>query len=166
VWLPFYLHPEYPPEGVSREAIYARHPERRGHAARMFAAAGLTYNPPPDVIPSTLFALRVSELARDRGLHDALHDRLMDAYWEEARDIGDPDELRALAVGAGLDGADVDEVLAGDAYADRVYGSTAQAQQIGATGVPAFLLDRRLLVLGAQPQETFERAFVELDRVT
>ena len=40
----------------------------------MFASAGLPYNPPPDVIPSTLLALRVSELARDRGLHDALHE--------------------------------------------------------------------------------------------
>jgi predicted DsbA family dithiol-disulfide isomerase len=124
----------------------------------MFAAAELTYNPPPDVIPSTLLALRVAELARERGQHDTLHDRLMDAYWEEARNIGDPDELRALAVEAGLDAGEVDEVLAGDAYAERVYGSTAQAQQIGATGVPAFLLDRRLLVLGAQPQEVFERA--------
>ena len=128
----------------------------------MFAAAELTYNPPPDVIPSTLLALRVAELARERGQHDTLHDRLMDAYWEEARNIGDPDELRALAVEAGLDAGEVDEVLAGDAYAERVYGSTAQAQQIGATGVPAFLLDRRLLVLGAQPQEVFERAFLQL----
>jgi predicted DsbA family dithiol-disulfide isomerase len=162
VWLPFDLHPEYPPEGVSREEIYARHPERRGHAARMFEAAGLTHNPPPDMIPNTLGALRVTELARDRGLHEAVHDRLMDAYWAEGRNIGDPEELRTLAVEAGLDGAEVDEVLAGDAYRDRVHSSTAQAQQIGATGVPAWLLDRRLLVLGAQPREVFEQAFAQL----
>jgi predicted DsbA family dithiol-disulfide isomerase len=161
VWLPFYLHPEYPPEGVSREEIYARHPERRGHAARMFEAAGLTYNP-PDVIPSTLRALRVTELARDRALHGAVHDRLMDAYWVEARDIGDPDELRALAVEAGLDGAEVDEVLASDVYRERVYAATAQAQQIGANGVPAWLLDRKLLVMGAQRQEVFEQAFARI----
>jgi predicted DsbA family dithiol-disulfide isomerase len=28
--------------------------------------------------------------------------------------------------------------------------------------VPGFLLDRRLLVLGAQPQELFEQAFEQL----
>ena len=128
----------------------------------MFEAAGLTYNPPPDVIPNTLRALRVTELARNRDLHEPMHDRLMDAYWEEARDIGDPDELRALAVEAGLDAADVDETLAGDAYLDQVYGSTAQAQQIGANGIPAWLLDRRLLVLGNQTEEVFEQAYAQL----
>jgi len=107
-------------------------------------------------------ALRVTELARERGLHPAVHDRLMDAYWSEGRNIGDPDELRALAVEAGVDGTDVDEVLGGDTYRDRVQGLTAQAVSIGITGVPGFLLDRRLLVLGAQPREVFERAFEQL----
>jgi predicted DsbA family dithiol-disulfide isomerase len=107
-------------------------------------------------------ALRVTELARERGLHAAVHDRLMDAYWAEGRNIGDPDELRALAVEAGLEGAEVDDVLAGDAYRDRVIGLTQQAVSLGITGVPGFLLDRRLLVLGAQPQAVFERAFEQL----
>jgi predicted DsbA family dithiol-disulfide isomerase len=107
-------------------------------------------------------ALRVTELARERESHAAVHDRLMDAYWAEAQDIGDPGVLRTLAVEAGLDGADVDEVLGGDAYRDRVHGLTAQAVSIGITGVPGFLLDRRLLVLGAQPQAVFERAFEQL----
>jgi predicted DsbA family dithiol-disulfide isomerase len=107
-------------------------------------------------------ALRVTELGRERGLHTAVHDRLMDAYWAEARNIGDPDELRALAVEAGLDAGEVDEVLAGDAYRDRVQGLTGQAVSMGITGVPGFLLDRRLLVLGAQPREVFERAFSQL----
>src|SRR5207248_10738392 len=96
------------------------------------------------------------------GVHTAVHDRLMDAYWAEGRNIGDPEELRALAVEAGLDGGEVDEVLAGDVYRDRVHALTAQAVSIGITGVPGFLLDRRLLVLGAQPREVFEQAFEQL----
>lgn len=107
-------------------------------------------------------ALRVNELARDRGLHDTVHDRLMVAYWEEAQDIGDPEIVRALAVECGLEAAEVDDVLAGDAYLDRVRSSTEQAVQMGITGIPGFLLDRRLLVLGAHPRETFERAFAQL----
>ena len=76
--------------------------------------------------------------------------------------IGDPAELRSLVGEAGLDGAEVDDVLAGDAYNDRVIGLTQQAVSIGITGVPGFLLDRRLLVLGAQPRGVFERAFEQL----
>jgi predicted DsbA family dithiol-disulfide isomerase len=107
-------------------------------------------------------ALRVTELARERGLHPKVHDRLMDAYWAEARNIGDREVLRELGVETGLDAGEVDDVLAGDAYRDRVLGLTQQAVSIGITGVPGFLLDRRLLVLGAQPQEIFERAFEQL----
>jgi predicted DsbA family dithiol-disulfide isomerase len=159
-WLPFDLHPEYPPDGIPREQLHARYGSSFHDRLReRFAAEGLAYNPPPEVVPNTMQALRLTELAREQGLHATVHDRLMDAYWSEARNIGDPLELRALAVEAGLDGAGVDEVLAGDAYRNRVLGLTAQAVSIGITGVPGFLLDRRLLVLGAQPREVFERAF-------
>ena len=162
-WLPFDLHPEYPAEGIPRAQLHARYGDAAHEQLRArFAEEGLAYNPPPDVVPNTMLALRVTELAREQSLHSQVHDRLMDAYWTEARNIGDPDELRALAIEAGLDAADVDEVLAGDAFRDRVHGLTAQAVSIGITGVPGFLLDRRLLVLGAQPQSVFEQAFAQL----
>src|SRR4051794_2707914 len=103
-WLPFDLHPEYPPGGLPRQQLLNRYgPGMTGQVGDMFERAGLTYNPNPEVVPNTRLALRLTELARDRGLHDSVHDRLMDAYWEEARDIGDPVTLRELAAEAGLD---------------------------------------------------------------
>jgi len=131
------------------------------HVSAAFERVGLTYNPNPDVVPNSQLALRLTELARDRGLHEAVHDRLMDAYWAEGRNIGDAETLRALAVEAGLD--DVDGVFDGDAYADRVAASTAQAQRLGIHAIPAFVLDSQLLILGAQPREVFEQAFERLD---
>jgi predicted DsbA family dithiol-disulfide isomerase len=131
------------------------------HVRAMFEREGLVYNPHPDVVPNSRLALRLTEYARDHGLHEPVHDRLMDAYWSEARDIGNGDTLRELAAEAGL--SDVDGVFDGDAYLDRVRASTAEAQSIGINGIPAFLLDGRLLVLGAQPRDVFERAFEELE---
>src|SRR4051812_15604334 len=163
MWLPFYLHPEYPPDGIPRAQLLARYGERADlHVRSMFEQVGLTYAPPPEVVPNTMKALRVTELARDRDLHAPFHDRLMDAYWTESRDIGDPDVLRILAAEVGLDKDEVERVLASDEYRDRVLASTGQAQQIGINGIPAFLLDEQLLVLGAQPEEVFERAFAQL----
>jgi predicted DsbA family dithiol-disulfide isomerase len=129
---------------------------------RTFEANRLAYSPHPEIVPNTMRALRVTELARDRGLHRVVHDRLMDAYWGEGTNIGDPDELRRLALEAGLDAVEVDDVLTGDAYVERVRASTAEAQSAGVNGIPAFALDGRLLVLGAQPREVFERAYVQL----
>jgi predicted DsbA family dithiol-disulfide isomerase len=45
---------------------------------------------------------------------------------------------------------------------ELVEGSTRQAQSLGINAIPAFLLDRRLIVLGAQPLEVFRRAFAQL----
>ncbi len=132
------------------------------HVRSFFASRGLEYNPHPDVVPNSRRALQLTELARDLGRHEETHDRLMDAYWAEGQDIGDPDVLRSLAGELGLPAAEVDDVLATDRYADRIAASTAQAVAIGANAVPAFLLGRRLLVLGAQPREAFEQAFAQL----
>ena len=162
-WLPFDLHPEYPPEGIPRAQLHARYGDAlHERLVASFAASGLAYNPPPDVVPNTMRALRVTELARDRGVHRQMHDRLMDAYWSEARNIGEIDELLRLALEAGLDENEVATVIETDAFRDRVLASTAQAQSLGVSGIPAFLLDDRLLVLGAQPREVFERAFERL----
>jgi len=162
-WLPFDLHPEYPPDGLPRADLLARYGD--GMIERMtatFAARGLVYNPNPEVVPNTRHALRLGELARDLGRHDDLHDRLMDAYWAEAQDIGDPAVLRALAAEIDLPARDVDELLDGDLYSEFVAESTDQAVSIGASAVPAFVLDRRVLVLGAQREEVFEQAVAQL----
>jgi predicted DsbA family dithiol-disulfide isomerase len=161
-WLPYDLHPEYPPEGVSRRLLRERYgPGIDDHTRALFERNGLTWSG-SDHIPSSRDALRVSELARDRGVHDELHDRLMAAYWEHGEDLGDHDVLRVHADAVGLERGEVDDVLAGDAYLDRVRVSTEQAMSLGINGIPAFLLDSKLLVLGAQPREVFDRAFAQL----
>ena len=71
-WFPFDLHPEYPPDGITRAALHETYGGEIRDARCMregFGRAGLPYNPPPDVVPNTRDALRVCELARDRGLH-------------------------------------------------------------------------------------------------
>ena len=165
-WLPFDLHPEYPAEGLPRERLLARYgPDMSERLRRFFAARGLEYNPNPDVVPNSSRALQLTELARDHGRHEAAHDRLMDAYWGEAQDIGDPAVLQTLATELELPEADVERVLAEDLYADRIAVSTREAVSIGANAVPAFVLDRRLLVLGAQSEDVFEQAFARLERL-
>ena len=164
-WLPFDLHPEYPPEGIPLAELHRRYGIGAGESDPLrarFAAAGLEYNR-PEVVPNTRLALRLAELARDGGLHAPFHARLMAAYWSEAANIGDPDELRRIAHEAGLDADGVERVI-GDtsAYLDRVEQSTSEAQSHGINAIPAFVLDRRLIVLGAQPLDVFRQAFAQL----
>ncbi len=138
-------------------------PGMHDHMRGLFERDGLIYNPPPDIVPNSRTALRLTELARDRGLHEPFHDRLMDALWTEGRNIGDRGVLREVAAEVELEAEEVDGVLAGEGYLDRVLASTREAQSIGVSGIPGFLLDRRLLVLGAQPREVFDGAFAQLE---
>jgi predicted DsbA family dithiol-disulfide isomerase len=161
-WLPFFLHPEYPEEGLPRRELERRYgPAIHGHTQRVIEAAGLTYAPAP-TLPNTLHALQVTELARDRSLHDPVHTRLMHAYWSEQADLGDDRVLLDLVAEAGLDRDEAAAVLAEGRYADRVAASTQEANRHGIHAIPAFVLGRRLLVLGAQPEDVFERAVEQL----
>jgi protein disulfide-isomerase len=86
----------------------------------------------------------------------------MHAYWSEGRDLGDDEVLLDLVAEAGLDRVEAEAALAERRYSDRVIASTQEANRIGVNAVPAFVLDRRLLVLGAQPEEAFEQAVAQL----
>ena len=161
-WLPFDLHPEYPPDGIPRAELHARYGEETIDRTRQVVeASGRAYNP-PDVVPNSRKALELTELARDCGLHEPVHDRLMHAYWSEGANIGDEETLLDLVAAVGLERAEAEETLAAGHYAERVDDSTREAQLHGIHAIPAFVLDRRLLLLGAQPYEVFEGAFAQL----
>jgi len=129
----------------------------------MVEESGYAYSPPPEVVPNSRKALQVTELARDLGLHEQVHSRLMHAYWSEEANIGDEDTLLALAEEAELDRAEVKAALDEGRYLDRIEAATREANMHGINAIPAFVLDGRLLVMGAQPHELFERAFAQLE---
>src|SRR5436305_5849435 len=128
----------------------------------MIEQAGLTHAEPLDKVPNSRRALVLGEFARERGALEALHPRLFDAYWARGLDIGDEQVLVDEAAAVGLDRSEVVDALRDDRYLERVEVNTRAAIEMGATGVPAWLIDRRLLVPGAQPHEVFERVLVRL----
>ena len=161
-WFPFDLHPEYPAEGIPRASLAQRYgPGLEDHTRRLIEGAGFVYTPPVRV-PRALAALRLAEFARAEGRHDDVHPRLFSAYWSEGRDIGDPDVLAGIAAEAGLDQDKAVEILASDAYADEVRASTATAQRLGVNGVPAWVVDDKVLVPGAQPHDVFDSVLTNL----
>jgi predicted DsbA family dithiol-disulfide isomerase len=107
---------------------------------------------------NTFHAHRLLHLARARGVQDALKERLLRAYLCEGAPIGDPTALLPLALEAGLDAAEAEALLAGDTYADAVRLDEREAQQIGVSGVPFFVIGRRYAVSGAQPSDVLLRA--------
>jgi predicted DsbA family dithiol-disulfide isomerase len=162
-WLPFDLHPEYPPEGIAIEDLerqYGR--ELRSGQARMFDEAGLPHTTRTR-LPRSHAALNVAELARERGVHTELHKRLMTAFWAEDRDISDPDVLAEEASAFGLDPDEVRDVAKTLPYQDKIRASTTAVHEMGGGGVPAFVVADRVMIPGAQPHDLFEKVMERLE---
>ncbi|MGH9268817.1 MAG: DsbA family oxidoreductase [Acidimicrobiales bacterium] len=161
-WQPFDLHPEYPPEGMPRSEQEGGFPEGFvDHYRSMIEAAGFPYHP-PGVTPNSLLSLQLVELARHRGCFAELHVLLFYSYWSLGRDIGDPEGLAEIGASVGLDKNEIRETLADGRYRERIESSTQYARELGVDGVPAWLMDDRLLVIGAHPLEVFEQAMGRL----
>ena len=124
-------------------------------------ADGLEFNMGGAHVGNTHDAHRLLHLAAARGMQAELAERLHRAYFTEQRSVFDHESLTAIAVEAGLDRAEVEQVLATDAYAADVDEDEATAHALGATGVPFFVIDRRYGISGAQPAELIGQA---LDR--
>jgi predicted DsbA family dithiol-disulfide isomerase len=113
-------------------------------------------------VPNSRAALNVGELARERGVHGPFHDRLMTAFWAEDLDISDPLVLASEGAGFGLDRNEVVEAATTFPYQERVDASSAAMLEMGADGVPAWVIDDRMMIPGAQPHEVFERVMEKL----
>lgn len=101
----------------------------------------------------TFDAHRLLHLAGDLGTQDTLAERLFAAYFTEGARINEAPVLQLLAEEAGLPTDRAREVLGSDAYTDAVRADEATASALGITGVPFFVVDRRLAASGAQETE-------------
>lgn len=104
----------------------------------------------------------LAELARERDVFDAVHQRLFDAYWARGRDIGDERVLLEEGSAAGLDEGDIVDALRDGHYLARIEEQTGAALELGVGGVPAWVIDQRVLVPGAQPHEVFAQVLERL----
>jgi predicted DsbA family dithiol-disulfide isomerase len=107
---------------------------------------------------NTLDAHRLIHLAREHGLQGVAKERLMAAYFTEGRRIGDPETLVGLLSEIGVSTEDARSALEGDANVAGVRADERVAAELGISGVPFFVLDRRQGVSGAQPPELMLQA--------
>jgi predicted DsbA family dithiol-disulfide isomerase len=128
------------------------------------AAEGLAYRTRDRDHGNTFDMHRLLHFAKEQGRQDELIQALYQANFAEERSLfseGD-ERLVELAVAAGLEAEGARKVLADPAaYADEVRADEREAAQLGANGVPFFVLDRKLGVSGAQPAEVFTQALTQ-----
>jgi predicted DsbA family dithiol-disulfide isomerase len=112
-----------------------------------------------DRSPNTRRALAIAEYARDQGRLEPWRQLAMDAHWRRGLDLASDADLRALAAEAGLD-PDASLAASRDRmYLERIDRKRLEAEELGVTGIPTFVIGDRGVV-GCQPYEVLAE-FVE-----
>lgn len=163
-WRPFELNPDLPAAGADRRDYMLRKfgdPDRFKGAQQQLVelgrAMGIDYR--FDAItrmPNTRGCHVLAALAGDR--QPEVVERLFAAYFNEARDVGDPAVLEAIAVEAGLDATAVRDALAAMDRRESVAREEEEGRALGVQGVPFFVFAGKWAVSGAQEAEAFARA--------
>ena len=163
VFRPFQLDPTASP-GKAGPVIdaYAKKfggPERAqqliDHVTSVAAESGLEFRMDRALRANTLLAHRVLWLAESTGHQVALKERLLQAYFIDGLDIGDPDVLAVCAAEVGLDHDRVRAFLDTDEGVAEVGEDLRSAAEMEITAVPTFVFDGKWMVPGAQDPDTF-----------
>ncbi|MEW6687809.1 MAG: DsbA family oxidoreductase [Pseudomonadota bacterium] len=162
-WLPFQLNPGMPAEGMPR-AEYRRAKFGSAERGRMLdarvaqegAGEGIAFAfERMQRTPNTVAAHQLIDLAQSQGKADPVVDALFRAYFEEALDIGDRGVLAGIVRDLGVDSwpEGIDSL--------RVSENESKVRELGISGVPTFIFDRKSGISGAYPPEQLAQAIRE-----
>lgn len=127
----------------AREVGFEFHPEGRKHVYNTFNCHRLIH-------------WASTECGLPQGM--AMKKALLAAYFTRADNIDETSTLLDAVQAAGLDTDRAAEVLSTDEYAQAVRAAETRWKMLGVQAVPAFILNNRYLVEGAQPEENLVSA--------
>lgn len=161
-WLPFELNPDMPPGGMPRADYRARkfgvaraaELDARMEAVGQAEGIGFAFDRVRRT-PNTRLAHMLIAHAGRLGRADGIVERLFRAYFEEARDVGDPAVLLEIGRAEGLGEDEVQAALGNDALRAEVADLESRAQGMGISGVPFFLPEGGPPVSGAQDSDAW-----------
>lgn len=170
-WHAFELNPD---KNMSKEPIlpalsrkYGR-PEAEMRAAqenmiRIATELGLNFsNMQQRFTCNTFDAHRLVKWADTQHKATAMKQALFNAYFGEAADVSNHEVLMQCAQSAGLDKDAAAKVLATNEYADIVDADIAKYQHAGISSVPAFIINNKYLISGAQEPSQLAAALQQI----
>ncbi|GLR63815.1 DsbA family oxidoreductase [Marinospirillum insulare] len=171
-WRAFELNPDHSGEGEPILPALAKkygRSEEELHAtqAQMMAIAktlGLNFVKIQQRLTCNTFdAHRLVKWAREEGKQTEMKQALFEVYFGEAKVVSDQEVLLSCVEAIGLDAVKAKQLLESDQYAAKVREEEATYQQAGVTSVPAFIINNKHLISGAQETATFVQALRELN---
>lgn len=155
-WHPFQLNPDMPAGGMGRrEYLEAKFGGKEG-AVRAYAPivemaekVGLSIDfEGMKRTPNTMDAHRLIHWAGIENRQSFVVQRLFEAYFRDARDIGDHDVLLDIADSCEMDAAVIGKLLKSDADKDDISARDTHSREMGVQSVPTFIVANQHAVPG------------------
>jgi len=129
--------------------------EMQANVCAIADGEGLCYNLDETLSGNTFDAHRLLLWAQTIGKQDELLEVMYSAYFEKYLPLFSHEDLIQVCSAAGIKEGDVRAILQSDDFSPQVLEDRALATQLGATGVPFFVIDMKYGISGAQPLEAF-----------
>ena len=158
-WKGFELHPETPIGGVLLERLFPGYQtsDQREYMRNFAAGFGINDMASPESLPNTRHILAMAEYAREMGKIDTFRTLAMLARWKDGRDLENTGVLGALAAASGFDPQKALAASNSQEYLARVDLLKVEAERMGITGIPTFIIGKKRVV-GCQPYQTLANA--------
>ncbi len=170
-WHAFELNPDHSGTGEPILPALARkygrsEEEMRSTQNQMMTIAkdlGLNFEKMQERLTCNTFdAHRLVKWAGEQGQQTGMKQALFEAYFGRADDVADHDILVRCVEALGLDPLKAREVLDSDQYARAVREDEATYQKAGVTAVPAFIINGKYLISGAQEPDALVQTLQEI----
>jgi predicted DsbA family dithiol-disulfide isomerase len=129
--------------------------EMQANVCAIADGEGLCYNLDGTLSGNTFDAHRLLLWAATIDKQDQLLEAMYSAYFENSQPLFSHEDLIKVCQLAGINPDSAAELLQSDDFREEVLGDRALATQLGATGVPFFVIDMKYGISGAQPLEAF-----------
>lgn len=170
-WHAFELNPAHSGKGEPILPALAKkygrsEEEMRANQSHMMTVAkdlGLNFDKLQERLTCNTFdAHRLVKWTGEQGQQTAMKQALFEAYFGKAMDVSDQNVLLSCVEALGLDPAKAKQVLESDQYTAAVREDEATYQQAGVTSVPAFIINSKYLISGAQEPDALVQALQEI----
>lgn len=169
-WKSYQLNPDY--NNTQKESVYdylsrakgmsvSQAKEMTGHVAGMASNVGLKLDFDTSIPANSFDAHRLIHLAKQKGLQDEAEEALFEAHFCRGEDVANAIILEQIGERIGLEKNELSELFTTRKYEDEVRSDIYESRQMGISGVPYFVFDRKYALSGAQPVETFKQALTQ-----
>ena len=167
-WYPFQINPAMPTAGMPLDEYLEK---RCGNAEKLQPAIdeltqigkaeSINFNfDKLERVPNSLDAHRLMKLAETEEISASdIAENILRGFFENGLDIADRDVLIDIGGGSGLSPTEINKTLDNDLSRRVVLSQEAHVRQSGVTGVPDFLVNKRLFAVGAQSTENLVTIF-------